>query len=388
VRILHVVADLDHRKGGPTAACLGLARMMARRGHHVRIITTNRGYAPEPSDRGGMVEIEALPGNWPAFFGTSWAMRRRLAEVIPNVDVVHLHSLYLFHDWATGRECWSCEKPYIVRPHGTLDPYIFRRHRWRKALVDALFQNAVLRRAAGLHFTAREEWALARPHALNRRGCIVPIGIDLGPYADLPPRATLRARYPSIGDRRVVLFLGRLSFKKGVDIAIAAFAQAARRRDDAFLIIAGPDDGIRADAEAQVAAEGLRARVQFTGMISGEEKRVVLSGSDIFVLPSQSENFGISVVEAAACGVPVIVSDRVNIWRDFYDAKAGLTAPPTSDAFAAHLRALLDDPTEATRLGQRGALLVRQRFNWDALGAEYEAMYAMVARDKVLPELV
>jgi glycosyltransferase involved in cell wall biosynthesis len=387
VRILHVVADLDHRKGGPTAACLGLARMMARRGHHVRIITTNRGFAPETSDRGGVVEIDALPGNWPAFFGTSWAMRRRLAEVIPDVDIVHLHSLYLFHDWATGRECWRLGKPYIVRPHGTLDPFIYRRHRWRKALIEVLFQDAVLRRAAGLHFTAREEWRLARPHALNPRGCIIPIGIDLGPFADLPPRTTLRARYPAIGDRKVVLFLGRLSFKKGVDIAIAAFAKATRGRDDAFLVIAGPDNGVRADAEARIALEGLGEKVLFTGMVSGEDKRVVLSGSDVFLLPSQSENFGIAVVEAAACGIPVVISDQVNLWRDFEDAKAGLTAPPAVDPFATHLRALLDDPSKAARLGQRGAELARRRFNWEALGAEYEEMYALAARDKALPEL-
>jgi glycosyltransferase involved in cell wall biosynthesis len=360
---------------------------MARRGHDVRIITADRGYAPAALGQLDSVEIEALPGSRPAFFGTSWVMRRRLAEVIPAVDVVDLHSLYLFHDWVTGHYCWRYRKPYIVRPHGTLDPFIHRRHRWRKALTEAVFQDKVLRRAAGLHFTAREEWELARPYTLNRRGCVIPIGIDLAPYANLPSRTVLRARYPAIGDRKVVLFLGRLSFKKGVDIAIAAFAEATRERDDAFLIIAGPDDGVRAGAEALIEAQGLGARILFTGMVSGEDKRIVLAGSDIFVQPSQSENFGIAVVEAAACSIPVVISDRVNLWRDFDEAQAGLTAPLTVGAFAAHLRTLLDDPSEAAALGRRGAELVRRRFNWDALGPEYEAMYALAARDRALPEL-
>lgn len=353
----------------------------------MRIVTTDRGYGPDPVDGEDGVAIEALPGSWPSFFGTSWAMRRGLAEAIPEVDVVHLHSLYLFHDWVAGHYCRRQGKPYIVRPHGTLDPFIVRRHRWRKAVAGALFQNAVLRHAAGLHYTAREEWQLARPHARNARGCIVPIGIDLEPFADLPPRAALRARYPEIGDRKVVLFLGRLSFKKGVDVVVAAFAEVARERDDVFLVVAGPDDGVQAAAEASIAEHGLAQRSLFTGMVSGEDKRIVLAGSDVFVLPSQSENFGIAVVEAAACGIPVVISDRVNLWTDFRDAEAGLTAPPAVPDFAAHLRYLLGNPAAAAQLGRRGAELARRRFSWDALGADYEEMYATAARDKMLPEL-
>src|SRR5262249_41902516 len=157
------------------------------------------------------------------------------------------------HDWAAAHYCWRHGKPYIVRPHGTLDPYIYRRHRARKAVAEALFQNRVLQRAAGLHYTAADEWTLARPYARNTRGCIIPIGVDLSSLDDLPARAALRERYPEIGDRKVVLFLGRLSFKKGVDILVNAFADVARHRSDVFLIIAGPDEGIRAQAERLIA---------------------------------------------------------------------------------------------------------------------------------------
>jgi glycosyltransferase involved in cell wall biosynthesis len=170
-------------------------------------------------------------------------------------------------------------------------------------------------------------------------------------------------------------------------VAIEAFAEATRDLGNAFLLIAGPDDGARPRAEALIRRHGLERQILFTGMVSGEEKRMVLSGSSVFMLPSQSENFGLSVVEAAACGIPVIISDRVNVWRDFQDAGAGLAAPPSADRFAAHLRALLADPSAARRLGERGALLVRARFHWEALGADYESMYAMAARNKALPEL-
>ncbi|HTS93200.1 MAG TPA: glycosyltransferase [Stellaceae bacterium] len=387
MKILHAIADLDRSKGGPAVACLGLAELMARNGHRVRVVATDRGFASEERDLAPGVEIEVFPGSWPAFFGTSWPLRKRLADAVREADVVHLHSLYLFHDWVCAHYCWRHGKPYIIEPHGTLDPYIYARHRWRKSVVDVLFQNRVLERAAGLHYTAAEEWRLARTRARNLRGAIVPIGIDLRQFDALPPRSALRDRFPAAGDRKVVLFLGRLSRKKGVDIVIEAFAEVARERDDIVLIIAGPDDGVRQEAEALIRERGLLARSLVPGMLGGRDKLALLAGSYVFLLPSQSENFGISVVEAAACAIPVVISEQVNIWRDFSDAKAGLTAPPNAQAFAAHLRYLLDNPAAATELGRRGAALVRSRFDWNALGRDYEAMYAQAARDGRLPVL-
>ena len=386
MKILHVIADLDPTRGGAGAACLGMAKIMARRGHEVRIVSTDRGYVPERVPHGSSLVIEALPGNFPGFFGTSWAMRRRLGEIVADIDVVHVHALYLFHDWAAAIYCWRYGKPYILAPHGAFDPFIHRRHRWRKSIIEVAFQNEVSRRAAGLQFTTPEEWRLARPQAGNARGCIIPIGIELDAFDRLPPCARLRARYSVIGDRKVVLFLGRLSYKKGIDIVIKAFSEVARERDDVFLVIAGPDDGMRAGAEALVADCGIAARCLFTGMVSGEEKRLVLGGSDFFLLASLSENFGISVVEAAACGIPVIISDRVNLWQEFRDAQAGLTAPPTVPDFARLLRFLLENPEAAADIGRRGAELAR-RFSWDGLGPRYEEMYAMAARERALPEL-
>lgn len=381
MKLLMVVADLDRTRGGPAQACIEAAELMGRRGHQVRIVTSDRGLPPEYRGaaladpwRDG-VAVEAFPLDRPHFWGTSWAMRRRLRSLVPEADIVHVHALYLFHDWAAGALCRRWRTPYVVQPHGVLDPFIYRRHRWRKSLVDLAFQDDMLRRAAGLLYTAAEEWDLARPHACNPRGWVVPNGIDLAPYDGLPPPAALRARYPEIGERKVVLFFGRLNFKKGVDTTIEAFAAVARQRDDVFLVLAGPDGGLRRSAEGWVAAAGIADRVRFTGMVTGEEKRLVLGGSDIFVLPSQSENFGIAVVEAAASGMPVVISDRVNLWRELHDAEAALVAPPEAAPFAAHLRWLLDHPAEARAMAERGARYVRREFSWDALGPRYEAMY-------------
>ena len=388
MKILHVIADLDARKGGPAAVCVGMAKLMSRRGHEVRIVTTDRGFVAEHWPKMDRVQIDPLPGSWPAVFATSWPMARRLHSLMADVDVVHVHALYLFHDWAVSRYSRRFGKPYILMPHGALDPFIYSRHRWRKSIVECAFQNEMARRAAGLHYTTIEEWKLARPHVSNLRGAILSIGVDLDDVAHLPPPQMLRARYPMIGDRKVVLFLGRLSYKKGIDIVIRAFAEVAKQRDDVFLVLAGPDDGVRRASEALIAQCGIAERSIFTGMTLGEEKRIVLGGSDIFILPSHSENFGITVAEAAASGIPVVISDQVNIWRDFHDAQAGLTAPPTVADFTEHLKVLLENPKRAVELGQRGAELVRRRFSWDILGCRYEEMYSTVVRGGTLPELV
>jgi glycosyltransferase involved in cell wall biosynthesis len=384
MKILHVIADLDPSKGGPPAACRGAARVMARRGHEVRIVTTERGFVSAAGDGIKNLEIEALRASKPDFFGTSWAMRRRLRELIPDADVVHLHSLYLFHDWAAGQLCRRFDKPYIVRPHGSLDPYIYRQRRWRKAVLEAAFQNAILRDAAGLHYTTQEEWDLARPFAGNPRGCVIYNGIDLDDYRPAS-RAALRARFPQIGPGKVVLFLGRLSPKKGLDILIDAFAEVVRLHPALRLVMAGPDEGMKPMLLDRMKQLGITESCVFTGLVAGEDKQALLYGSDIFVLPSLSENFAITVVEAAVCGLPIIMSDRVNLWHEFDAANAASIVPPTAEAVARSLAQLVDDPASAAAMAARGSVLARQHFTWEGLGDQYEQMYTMAAQTGRLP---
>ncbi|HXV23442.1 MAG TPA: glycosyltransferase, partial [Alphaproteobacteria bacterium] len=174
MRILHVIGDLAPESGGPAKACVEMARAVARRGHEVAIATTDyspvRGrctpqVAPEPG-----LGLHLHPVGFPRMWLTSWPLRRALPALIGRADIVHLHSLYLFHSWAAGTLCRRLAVPYIVRPHGTLDPVIHRRHRWRKRLMELSFQDRVLRDAAAIHYTSAEERRLAEPYALGAPG--------------------------------------------------------------------------------------------------------------------------------------------------------------------------------------------------------------------------
>jgi glycosyltransferase involved in cell wall biosynthesis len=383
MRILHVIADLARERGGPAEACVQLARGLAELGHEVEVLATDRGESEGGTPwwkeivDGTRLDIRLYPLQFPRFFATSFPLARALAKAVPAADVVHLHSLYLFHDLVTGLHCRRFGIPYIVRPHGTLDPYIHRRHRGRKLAVEFLFQNRVLERAAAIHYTTEEEMRLAAPHARNAKGFVVPIGLDLDFYAPRPPEA-FRARWREIGNRRIVLFLGRLHPKKGLDILAQAFADVARGRDDLHLVIAGPDDGARAPTEALLAKLGATGRVTFTGMLRGEEKLAAFGAADVFVLPSRSENFGIAVVEAMVCGLPVVVSDCVNIWREVVDAGAAVAVPCDPSALARALAGLLDDDPRRIEMGRKGAVFARERYDRRRVAAELEAAYRTV----------
>lgn len=378
MRILHVIADLDPAHGGPTNACLGMARAVAALGHDVEIHTTDAGTpdAPQGTQQDDRITIHRSRQHAPASMRTSFGLAKTLRQSAASADLMHIHSLYLYHDWAAPRIARAHGLPYIVRPHGSLDPFIWQRHRGRKRLVEVAFQNRALRDAAAIHYTTEEERQLAAPYAQSDRAIVVPNGIDPDAYAFAGGRQAIRDRYPVIGDRKVVLFFSRLHFKKGLDVLARTFADLAAQRDDIHLLIVGPDDGVQADIEGLLDAAGVSDRVTFTGLLLGDDKLAALHGADVFALPSHSENFGIAVVEAMACGVPVAISDKVNIWREVETAGAGLVAPVDPAAFSDNLAHLLDDGEAARQMGAAGQQLVRELYDWKSVGRALEAAYA------------
>ena len=283
MRILHVIANLAPRYGGPSKACVEMARAVARLGHEVQIYTTNQdgpGELPVPLGRPLLqdgVEIRYYPIQPPRFWGTSWPMARALAEGVREADLVHIHSLYLFHDLIAGHYCRSYGVPYLMRPHGTLDPYLYGRHRWRKYLLEAAFENRNIRRAAALHFTSEEEERLARPYIGDVPGVVVPLGVDLSEFQELPAPGRFRERFPEIGGKEIILFLGRINFKKGLDLLVQALARVVRKRRDLHLVVAGPDDDGWGDrVKGWLQQEGIADCATFTGMLLGEEKLAAL----------------------------------------------------------------------------------------------------------------
>jgi glycosyltransferase involved in cell wall biosynthesis len=394
MRILHVIPTISARYGGPAKACGEMSMALADRGHEVEIYTTNYdgfgGYVQPSvaplSDRRSDITVRTFPVDVPPdYFRISRPLARALNEALPAIDVLHVHSLYLFTTLASGFFAHRHKVPLILRPHGTLDPYIYPRHRGRKFVVEWLYQNRMFKRAAAVHYTTEEERTLAAPYTFGRPGFVAPLGLNIDDYRPLPPRGSFRARHPETRDKAILLFLGRINFKKGLDVLAKAFGEIRKQRDDVHLVIAGPDnDGLKPKVEEWLRAEGVLAETTFTGMLMGEAKLAALQDADLFVLPSFSENFGIAVIEAMACGLPVLISDKVNIHREIDKAGAGRVEPVDPARFAAGVLAMLADKTKLRQQGERGIETVKSLFNWPSIGERLEHVYQAVAEGRTL----
>ena len=382
MKILHVIANLAPRYGGPAKAGMEMAAVMAAKGHEVTIFSTNQdgpGVLDVPTDETVMkngVAIRYFPVIQPKFWRTSPAMAAALNREIPKFDIVHIHSLYLFHGMAAGHYARKHGVPYIVRPHGTLDPVMHARHRGRKVIMEKLFEDRNIKHAAALHYTTEEELQLAKPYVHGSTGFVVPNGVNSSDYENLPERGGFRSRHKLLDGKKMLLFFSRINFKKGLDVLVAAFKEIHRQHPDSILVLTGPDDEQYGRKVREWLSEaGLSEFAIFTGMLTGRDKLEVLRDADVFVLPSYSENFGIAVVEAMACGIPVVISDKVNIWREVVQEGAGIAVPVDPAKVAAAVVSLLDNPELCGWMGERGKRLVRNYYEWSEVGTQLEQEY-------------
>src|SRR5271157_11560 len=377
MRILHVIPSLAVSDGGTTQAALEMCREILRRGEHAEIYTTNVGGPPDaPLGRPVVVSgvgVTYFPVVGGKYYKFSPRMAAALRAAIPSYDLVHIHSLYQFPSAIAAYHSRCLAVPYVVTPHGSLDPYLHGRHWIRKLLYEAAVERGNLEAAAAVHFTAEQEMELAGSLGLRLHGVTIPHGLEV---QERTAGASADAEWPQLAGKSVVLFFGRINFKKGLDLLARAFGQVHRSRSDTHLVIAGPDnEGYAANVRGWLREQDALDAATFTGMVLGERKAALLERADVFVLPSYSENFGITVVEAMAAGAPVVISNKVNIWREVREAGAGLVVNTDSAEIAAAVKRLLDDPDLGKRMGARGRRLARERFSWDTVGDQLIRLY-------------
>lgn len=387
MRIAHLIGSLAEIDGGPSRVCVDMARAVALRGHDVSIHSTDYGGA---SSKGDGARVDGVDIHYhKTWFGGAWrfspALWRAVDRVVADADIVHMHSLYLFHNWVGWRACRRHGTPYLLRPHGTMDPYIWNRRRGRKSIIEWCFMNDVLRDAAALHYTTTEEARLAAPFAQGTPGVVVPNGVRLDDFAEAPRDGRFRDLFGSREPIRLVLFLGRLNFKKGLDLLADAFANLVARDPNARLLIAGPDGGKEVETRDHLKALGVLDRVRFTGLLRGGELLAAYGDADLFVLPSYSENFGNAVVEAMATGTPVLISDQVNICGEVARAGAGRVVPCDVAKIADAMTEMLADPAELAACAEAARVLA-ESFRWDRIAARMEDAYLAVLNRPIDPE--
>ncbi len=390
MRVLHVIPSLASRTGGPATSVVESSLALRHCGVDVTIFATDMAEAASASSRARVVrddlpagaadlDVRLFAAHAPRRLAFSTAMYRALQDEARRYDVVHIHSLFLFPQFAAYRAAIGADVPYVVSPRGALDPYLRQRGRFVKATADRLWQRSMLERAAAVHVTSTEEARLIDDVALGVPRRVVPNGIVWSDYQVLPPGDAFRSRHLGGGDGPIVMYLGRISHKKGLDLLIRAFAMVRRDAPTTRLAIVGPDDeGLMPELRALARSEGVAESVVFTGMLSGDEKRSALAAADVWALPSHSENFGNAVVEALASGRACVISPAVNIAAEIGAAGACVVSPLRAEAFAAEIASLLRDDARRVAVGARGRDFAR-RYDWAMVGPKLAVMYEQIA---------
>jgi glycosyltransferase involved in cell wall biosynthesis len=254
-------------------------------------------------------------------------------------------------------------KPFVLTPHGMLDPWALTQKKWKKRIALVLGYRWMLNQATFLHFLNTDERDLVKNLHFTSPTRVLPNGIFLQELDPLPPRGTFRAAHPQFGSGKIIFFLSRLHFKKGLDYLADAFAIVAKEFPDVRLVVAGPDDGVKSSFEAQIANLGVADRVHLIGPIYAAEKIAALRDCDCFCLPSRQEGFSLAVTEAMACEAPVVISTGCH-FPEVAEAGAGFITELNASAVADGIARVLRDPAAAREMGARGRNLVVTRFTW------------------------
>lgn len=390
MRIVTVVPSLARNTGGPAVTLVQGTRAMGDAVQRVIYATdAAQPAASRPFRRMGPhdlpegaddIPIKIFPTRHPYRLGFSPGLWRALQRDIPHADLVTIHSVNLFPQYAAFAIAMREKVPYIVTPHGALDPWLSQNSPLLKRINNAVWQRRMLANAAAIHFTTDEESRLASDLTMRSPHFVVPNGIDLRRFDQTVPGRMFRDKYLRGFRGQIVLFLGRIAKKKGIDLLIRAFAAAADGHD-ALLVIAGPDDeGIGADLAEIRTAVGLQERVRFVGPVYGEDHLAALSAADIWALTSHTENFGNAVVEAMAAGCAVLVSTEVNLASQIRGAEAGVIVTLSIDEIANSLKRLIESSSTRAALGSRARTFAR-RFDWAAVAPELLSAYRKYAVD-------
>lgn len=374
MNIVHVIATLDARTGGPAMVAARLASAQAALGHRVTLLAAQpqepdqAEFLPEPSvnlrrftSESGFAKLLAKQAQG--------AVLDALREA-PGADVLQIHGVWEPALLAASRAAKQAGVPVALCAHGMLDDWALGQKAWKKRLALAVAYGRMVRGSGVVLANNQHEGDCLRARGLGSRVRIVPNGVDLDQPAPAP--GSFRAEHPELGEDPYVLFLSRLHRIKGLHILCEAVAQVRERSATGSLgsrlrlVAAGPDAGAAAPLRAQAERLGIASAVHIVGPLYAEAKQGAFHDASIFALASEHESFGIVIAEAMGAGTPVVVSDTCH-FPDVAAAGAGRVVMREPGAFAEAFMDLLEDSARAREAGEQGRALVESRYTWGAV---------------------
>lgn len=394
MKVLQVIPSISPAMGGPTEVVLNLVKATRQLGVDVEIVTTN-------DDGNTLLDVplhqRVLYKDVPVWFFPRTGLRMKdyifSADLAPwlwrhirDYDLLETHYLFSYAPSCAGAIARWQRVPYVVNTMGQLSPWALDQSQRKKQVYSWLIERRHLNEAAVIHCTAAGEAQDVRNFQVKTPIITLPLGVNQ-PQPLPDAKQKLRHIYGISPTTPVVLFLSRLHYKKRPDFLVEALHILAQQNYDFHLIFAGSGESeYETELKNLVSSLGMTKQVTFAGFVIGQDKDLLLQGSDLFVLPSFSENFGIAVAEAMAVGLPVVITPGVQIAPEVAAASAGLVVEGELKPLTNAIAQLLISPSFRQQLGENGQQLVKQRYAWDAIARNLTAVYSAIIHQQRLPE--
>jgi glycosyltransferase involved in cell wall biosynthesis len=369
LKILHVIDLISQaRAGGSAKVPFHLAREQAKQGNSVTIYASDWDAKDQgPPEGVELVKFKTLVN----IYGYRITPGLLTADV-KDYDIIHLHNFRTFLNVCVSWLALRADIPYVMQAHGSM--LIARPKKVFKQMTDIAWNKNIMRRADRLIAVSDIEVKQYQDMGSIREKIVtVPNGIDQEEFRKLPPRGEFRKQFNIKPDQKIVLYLGRIHEIKGLELLARAFARLGEPQ--ITLVIAGYDDGYKNKFTALTEKLGIAGRTLYTGAVYGLDKLRLYTDADVYVLPSQYEIFGITVLEALACGTPVVVTDRCGL-KDIVRNEYGVSVPYDEEKLAeAMLNIIKDDKKELFR-DQRKNLA--QQYSWAKIAEQMNEVYKAV----------
>jgi len=379
VRVAKLLASVSRTGGGVTEVARAIAHQLtASAAAEVQIFGLRDSWTDSDASLWNPLAVRTCDVVGPRAFGYAPALHSLVQQA--RADIVHCHGLWMYTS-LVGRRNRGVRSPEVISPHGMLDAWALRNSRWKKQIAQLFFENVHLRGAACLHALGAQELAAIRAMGLRNPVCVIPNGIAL-PAHDADSLGDFKGVFGVARPQRVLLHLGRIHPKKGLTNLLEAWALVRKKRlpgaEEWTLAIAGwdaPASNYQAELRLQASELGLADSIVFPGPLFGPEKTAALGRADAFVLPSFSEGMPMTVLEAWAHRLPVIMTPQCNLPEGF-QVEAALRVDPTITSLTDGLARMFSmSDTDRQRMGGAGRRLVEQRFSWDRAAEQLSSIY-------------
>jgi len=366
MNLLQISPYLSPSGGGPYLSVRRLSQELLLNGVRVDVAGMADPFSADEALLWHPVMLRIVPGSFPRIFAYGCGLSEQIAAAQP--DIIHTNGIWLYTHLAAYRYCATNRTPLVVSPHGMLEPWAFRHHAWKKRPLWWAYEKRALQSARLLHATAVQEAVAVRGLGLTNPIAVIPNGVDLP--ADYN-------HIPSPDGTRTALFLSRVHRIKGLLNLVNAWSDV--RPKGWRMVIAGPEEaGHEAELREAARCVGLEDVFDFVGPVYDERKSLLFRQADLFILPTFSENFGISIAEALAFGVPVITTKGAP-WRELQEHSCGWWVDIGVEPLAKALwEAVSLSEDDRRAMGARGRRLVAERYAWPFVAKEMKAVYEWV----------